>query len=64
MPLNEADTRAKLIDPALLKAGWPEDWIRREQTPGPFLRFGAEYLRVVADRYIDIAGYIPELTGR
>ena len=57
MPLNEADTRAKLIDPALLKAGWPEDWIRREQTPGPFLRFGA-------DRYIDIAAYIPELTGR
>ena len=45
MPLNEADTRAKLIDPALREAGWPEDWIRREQTPGPFLRFGAEYLR-------------------
>ena len=34
MPLNEADARAKLIDPALLKAGWPEDWIRREQTAG------------------------------
>ena len=45
MPLNEADTRARLIDPALRERGWPEDWIRREQTPGPFLRFGAEYVR-------------------
>lgn len=28
--MNEADTRAKLIDPALGKAGWAEDFIRRE----------------------------------
>ena len=34
MPLNEADTRANKIDPALLKAGWPQDWIRREETAG------------------------------
>ncbi|MCY4620146.1 MAG: DEAD/DEAH box helicase family protein [Chloroflexi bacterium] len=35
MPLNESDTRAKLIDPALHAAGWTEAMIAREQTPGP-----------------------------
>jgi type I restriction enzyme R subunit len=34
MPLNEADTRAKLIDPAIHKRGWTEDLIRREETAG------------------------------
>ncbi len=34
MPLNEADTRAKLIDEALFKVGWPKDWIHREETAG------------------------------
>ncbi len=34
MPYNEADTRAKLIDPVLHDRGWTEDHIRREQTPG------------------------------
>ncbi len=34
MPLNEADTRAKLIDPALHSRGWTEDSIRREVTAG------------------------------
>ena len=34
MGLNEADTRAKLIDPALHGRGWSEDWIRREETVG------------------------------
>ena len=32
MSLNEADTRAKLIDPALHRRGWTEDLIRREET--------------------------------
>lgn len=32
MPLSEADTRAKLIDPALHSRGWTEDLIRREET--------------------------------
>ena len=32
MPYNEADTRAKLIDPALHMAGWSEDHIKREET--------------------------------
>ncbi len=31
---NEADTRAKLIDPALYHRGWTEDLIRREVTAG------------------------------
>ncbi len=32
--LNEAETRAKLIDPALHARGWTEDLIRREETAG------------------------------
>ena len=34
MILNEADTRAKLIDPAIHRRGWTEDLIRREETAG------------------------------
>lgn len=32
--LTEADTRAKLLDPAIHKRGWTEDLIRREETAG------------------------------
>ncbi len=31
---SEADTRAKLIDPAIHSRGWTEDLIRREETAG------------------------------
>ena len=34
MGLSEADTRAKLIDPALHARGWTEGLIRREETAG------------------------------
>ena len=34
MTLNEADTRAKLIDPAIHKRGWSEEFIKREETAG------------------------------
>ena len=34
LTLNESDTRAKLIDPALHIRGWTEDLIRREETAG------------------------------
>jgi hypothetical protein len=34
MGLGEADTRAKLIDPALHARGWTEELIRREETAG------------------------------
>lgn len=33
-PLNEADTRSKLIDPAIYARGWTEEHIRREETVG------------------------------
>jgi len=32
MSLSESDTRAKLIDPALHRRGWIEDFIHREET--------------------------------
>lgn len=35
MSHNEADTRAKLIDPALHSRGWSEDLIKREETARP-----------------------------
>lgn len=34
MGLSEADTRAKLIDPAIHARGWTEEHIRREETAG------------------------------
>jgi type I restriction enzyme R subunit len=34
MAFGEADTRAKLIDPAIHACGWTEDLIRREETAG------------------------------
>jgi len=34
MPLSEADTRAKLITPALHRRGWSEEHIRREMNAG------------------------------
>ena len=34
MPLSEADTRSKLIDPAIHQCGWSEDLICRETTLG------------------------------
>lgn len=42
MGLNEADTRSKLIDPALHSRGWTEDLIRREQTAGPVFALSAK----------------------
>jgi len=33
-PLNESDTRAKLLDPAIHSCGWTEDLIKREETAG------------------------------
>lgn len=34
MPLSEADTHAKLVNPALYGRGWTEDHIKREETTG------------------------------
>ena len=41
MSLNETDTCAKLINPALHRRYWTESLIRREQTPGPITIMGA-----------------------
>jgi len=40
MGYNEADTRAKLIDPALRACGWTEEHIKREETPGQIIIVG------------------------
>ncbi|MBW1702847.1 MAG: type I restriction enzyme HsdR N-terminal domain-containing protein [Deltaproteobacteria bacterium] len=43
--LNEADTRAKLIDPAIHRCGWTEDLIRREETAGAIEIIGGKARR-------------------
>jgi len=45
LPLSEADTRAKLIDPAIHKRGWTEDMIRREETAGTIEVIGGKARR-------------------
>jgi type I restriction enzyme R subunit len=45
MALNEADTRAKLIDPALHARGWTEDLIHSEETAGAVEIIGAKSRR-------------------
>ena len=45
MGLNEADTRAKLIDPTLYKQGWSEDQIKREETAGGIQIIGGKAKR-------------------
>src|SRR5438093_770420 len=34
MPLSEADTHVKLVNPAMYGRGWTEDHIKREETTG------------------------------
>ncbi len=46
MSLNEADTRAKLIDPALRLCGWTEDLVFREQTAGSIVLDGKRARRL------------------
>lgn len=43
--LSEADTRAKLIDPAIHQRGWTEDMIRREETAGSIEIIGGKARR-------------------
>ena len=45
MGLGEADTRAKLIDPAIHARGWTEDLVRREETAGAVENIGGKYRR-------------------
>ncbi len=43
--LSEADTRAKLINPALYARGWTEEMIRREETAGTIEIIGGKARR-------------------
>lgn len=45
MGLSEADTRSKLIDPAIHARGWTEDLIRREETAGAIELIGGRARR-------------------
>lgn len=45
MPLNEAETRAKLIDPAIKAVGWTEAHIKREETLGRIAIVGGKAVR-------------------
>ncbi|HLJ26764.1 MAG TPA: DEAD/DEAH box helicase family protein [Candidatus Angelobacter sp.] len=49
-PLNEADTRSKLIDPAIHARGWTEDLIRREETAGAIQMIGGRPRRQARGR--------------
>lgn len=60
--LNEADTRAKLIDPKLLKSGWTENMIVRDKaiTKGMILNDSGDRLPVRKPDYIL---YYPDKEG-
>jgi type I restriction enzyme R subunit len=48
--LSEADTRAKLIDPAIHARGWTEDLIKREETAKPVEIVGGKARRGIKGR--------------
>ena len=62
MPLREADTRAKLIDPALHQRGWTEDLIRREESAGTVYIVGGQPRRQASGR-VDYTLRLPVETG-
>lgn len=49
MPLNEADTRAQLIDPKLREAGWTDSLITREHFYRRDQRYTAGRIYLVGD---------------
>jgi type I restriction enzyme R subunit len=58
MSLNEADTRAQFIDPALEKAGWTGSSVRREFqiTAGRILGGGRKAAVLKADYFLQFEG--------
>lgn len=61
MPMNEADTRANLIDPKLVRAGWgqvEESFIRREVniTQGRIISGGKRTTPVISDYVLTFKG--------
>ena len=57
MTLNEADTRAKIIDPKLHATGWQEDFITREYyfTEGKIYLVGDEAKRKESKKILILA---------
>jgi type I restriction enzyme R subunit len=49
-PMSEADTRSKMIDPAIHARGWTEDLIRREETAGAIQMIGGKPRRQARGR--------------
>ena len=49
-PLNESDTRSKLIDPAIHARGWTEELIRREETAGAIQQINGKPRRAARGR--------------
>ena len=62
MPLSEADTKAKLIDPALHRRGWSEDLIRREESAGTVYLIAGEPRRRAEGR-VDYTLRLPMPNG-
>lgn len=58
MSLNEADTRAQFIDPALERAGWNASYVRRELqiTAGRILGGGRKTSPLKADYFLQFEG--------
>jgi type I restriction enzyme R subunit len=58
MMLNEADTRAQYIDPALERAGWVGSYVKRELqiTAGRILGGGKKAKPLIADYYLQFEG--------
>ncbi len=50
MPLSEADTHAKLVNPAIYLRGWTEDHIKREETVGRVDQFAGRARRQAKGR--------------
>lgn len=56
MPMNEADTRTKLIDPPIHARGWTEDLVRCEETAGAIEIIGGVDRRPAAGELADLGG--------
>ncbi len=48
--MTEADTRARLIDPAIHARGWTEEFIRREESAGAVEILGGKARRPTRPR--------------
>lgn len=50
MGMNEADTRSKLIDPAMWAVGWTQDNVKREESAGTIIIAGKKARRASSGR--------------